>query len=247
MTPPFSPEQGSERGRFVTTHWSLVLAAGDRDEAKARAALAELCAAYWPPLYGFVRRLGYDAEQARDLTQEFFTRLLEKDHLRAVDQERGKFRTFLLASFRYFLANEYDRATAQKRGGGRPVFSLDFRVTERRNKLEPCHNLTAERLYERRWAMALLEQALARLRAEHNRNGRGALFDALKVYLTGEKAAATHQQLAEQFGMTMGAVAVAIHRLRQRYREVLREEIGRTVNDPGEIDGEIRDLFAALG
>src|SRR6516225_1795152 len=118
MTPPVTSEDRPESGRFVTTHWSLVLAAADRDEAKARAALAELCTAYWPPLYGFVRRLGYDAEQAQDLTQEFFTRLLEKDYLKAVDRERGKFRTFLLASFRHFLANEYDRANAQKRGGG---------------------------------------------------------------------------------------------------------------------------------
>jgi RNA polymerase sigma-70 factor (ECF subfamily) len=247
MTPPVASEHGPDSGPFVTTHWSLVLAAADRDEAKARAALAELCAAYWPPLYSFVRRLGYDAEQAQDLTQEFFARLLEKDYLKAADQERGKFRTFLLASFRHFLANEYDRATAQKRGGGRPVLSLDFRTTEYRNSLEPCHKLTAERLYERRWAMALLEQALARLRAEHNRTGRAPLFDALKVYLTGEKAAGTHQQLGEQFGMTAGAITVTIHRLRQRYRELLREEIGRTVNDPSEIDGEIRDLFAALG
>jgi RNA polymerase sigma-70 factor (ECF subfamily) len=247
MTSPIAPEHGRESGRFVTTHWSLVLAAADRDEAKARAALAELCAAYWPPLYSFVRRLGYDAEQAQDLTQEFFTRLLEKDYLKAADQERGKFRTFLLASFRHFLANEYDRATAQKRGGGRPVISLDFRATEQLNNLEPCHNLTADRLYERRWAIALLEQALARLRAEHNRSERGKLFDALKVYLTGEKAAGTHQELADKLGMTAGAITVAVHRLRQRYRELLREEIGRTVNDLSEIDGEIRDLFAALG
>jgi len=247
MTPTGSSEKGPVADRFLTTHWSLVLAAGDRDAAKARAALAELCAAYWPPLYGFVRRLGYDAEQSQDLTQEFFARLLEKDYLGTADQERGKFRTFLLASFRHFLANEYDRATAQKRGGGRSVLSLDFQATEERNRMEPAHALTAERLYERRWALALLEQALARLRGEFTRSGRGPLFDALKVYLTGEKAAVSHQQLGERFGMTAGAVAVTIHRLRQRYREVLREEIGRTVNDPSEIDGEIRDLFAALG
>jgi RNA polymerase sigma-70 factor (ECF subfamily) len=237
----------AEPARFATTHWSLVVAAGGNDSQQAHQALAELCAAYWHPLYAYVRRLGYDVNQAQDLTQGFFTRLLEKDYLRAVDRERGKFRTFLLASFRHFLANEYDRATAQKRGGGRSVLSLDFRATEQRNSLEPSHALTAEKLYERRWALALLEQALARLRGEFMVNGRGPLFDALKVFLTGEKAAVSHDQLARQLGMTAGAITVAVHRLRQRYREVLREEIGRTVNDPAEIDGEIRDLFAALG
>jgi RNA polymerase sigma-70 factor (ECF subfamily) len=240
------PNAPAEPDRFLTTHWSLVLAAGDRDAAKARAALAELCAAYWHPLYAYVRRLGYDVNQAQDLTQEFFTRLLEKDYLRAADQERGKFRTFLLASFRHFLSNEYDRATAQKRGGGRPTLSLDFCSVEERNRIEPAHALTAEKLYERRWALALLEQALARLRAEHTQVGRASLFDALKVFLTGERAEATHEQLAARLDMSTGAVAVAIHRLRQRYREVLREEIGKTVSDPAEIDGEIRDLFAAL-
>jgi RNA polymerase sigma factor (sigma-70 family) len=230
----------------MTTHWSLVVAAGDRDSQQARQALAELCAVYWHPLYAYVRRLGYAVNEAQDLAQEFFTRLLEKDYLRTVDRERSKFRTFLLASFRHFLANEYDRATAQKRGGGRSVLSLDFRDTEQRNSLEPSHALTAEKLYERRWALALLEQALARLRGEFTVNGRGQLFDALKVFLTGEMAAVSHDQLARQLGMTVGAVTVAVHRLRQRYREVLREEIGRTVDDPAEIDGEIQDLFAAL-
>ncbi len=237
----------SEPSRFATTHWSLVVAAGGNDSQQAHQALAELSAGYWHPLYAYVRRLGYDVNQAQDLTQEFFSRLLEKDYLRAADRERGKFRTFLLASFRHFLANEYDRATAQKRGGGRSVLSLDFQAIEERNRMEPAHSLTAERLYERRWALALLEQALARLRGEFTRGGRGEIFDALKIYLTGEKAAVSHQQLGERFGMTAGAVTVAIHRLRQRYREVLREEIGRTVNDPSEIDGEIRDLFTALG
>jgi RNA polymerase sigma-70 factor (ECF subfamily) len=224
----------------------VVLAAGDTESVVARAALADLCATYWHPLYAFVRRLGYDAEQSQDLTQEFFARLLEKDYLKAVDRERGKFRTFLLASFRHFLANEYDRANAQKRGGGRSILSLDFRASEQRNRLEPSHALTAEKLYERRWALALLEQALARLRGEYAQGDRALLFDVLKIYLTGEKAAQSHEQLARRLAMTPGAVTVAVHRLRQRYREVLREEIARTVNDPGEIDGEIRDLFAAV-
>ncbi|HEY1859313.1 MAG TPA: sigma-70 family RNA polymerase sigma factor [Gemmataceae bacterium] len=246
MTSAAHFNNGPLAGQFVTTHWSVVLAAGDRESAVARAALADLCAAYWHPLYAFVRRLGYNAEQSQDLTQEFFTRLLEKDYLKAVDRERGKFRTFLLASFRHFLANEYDRATAQKRGGGKAILSLDFRASEERNRMEPAHALTAEKLYERRWALALLEQALARLRREFASSGRGDLFEALKVFLTGEKANVSHEQLARRLGMSEGAITVAVHRLRQRYREVLREEIGRTVNDPAEIDGEIRDLFAAL-
>jgi RNA polymerase sigma-70 factor (ECF subfamily) len=247
MTQAVPSQNGPEPGRFATTHWSVVLAAGDRESPQARAALEELCAAYWHPLYAYVRRLGYGADQAQDLTQEFFTRFLGKNYLRDVDRERGKFRTFLLVSFRHFLANEYDRATAQKRGGGRSILSLDFRASEQRERLEPRHTLTAEKLYERRWALALLEYALARLRAEHTQAGRGPLFDALKVYLTGEQVGASHKELAAQLGMTTGAVTIAVHRLRQRYREVLREEIGRTVNDPMEIDGEIRDLFAALG
>jgi RNA polymerase sigma factor (sigma-70 family) len=246
MTSAAASNNGPPAARFATTHWSVVLAAGDRESAVARAALADLCAAYWHPLYAFVRRLGYDAAQSQDLTQEFFTRLLEKDYLKAVDRERGKFRTFLLASFRHFLANEHDRATAQKRGGGKSILSLDFSASEERNRLEPSHALTAEKLYERRWALALLEQALARLRGEYSRGGRAPLFDALKVFLTGEKARESHEQLARRLQMTAGAITVAVHRLRQRYREVLREEIGRTVNDPGEIDGEIRDLFTAL-
>jgi RNA polymerase sigma-70 factor (ECF subfamily) len=246
MTQPVPILNGPEPGRFATTHWSVVLAAGDRESPQARAALAELCAAYWHPLYAYVRRLGYGVDQAQDLTQEFFTRFLEKNYLREVDRERGKFRTFLLVSFRHFLANEYDRATAQKRGGGRSVLSLDFRKSERREGLEPCHALTAERLYERRWALALLEQALARLRMEYEQSRRGNLFGALKVFLTGERAGVSHEQLAARLGMTTAAVTVAIHRLRQRYREVLREEIAKTVNAPSEIDTEIRDLFAAL-
>jgi DNA-directed RNA polymerase specialized sigma24 family protein len=246
MTSAASPNDGPPAAQFATTRWSVVLAAGDRESAVAHAALADLCAAYWHPLYAFVRRLGYNQEQSQDLTQEFFTRLLEKDFLKAVDRERGKFRTFLLASFRHFVANEHDRATAQKRGGGKPVLSLDFQVSEERNHLEPSHTLTAEKLYERRWALALLELALGRLRREFASGGRDALFDALKVFLTGEKAEVSHEQLARRLGMTGGAITVAIHRLRQRYRELLRDEIGRTVEDPAEIDGEIRDLFAAL-
>jgi RNA polymerase sigma factor (sigma-70 family) len=232
---------------FATTHWSVILEAGDKQSPESREALASLCAAYWQPLYAYARRIGNSAEQAQDLTQGFFMRLLEKDLLRVADPSRGRFRSFLLASFRHFLTNEYDRAVAQKRGGGRPALSFDFRTVDDRDRLEPVHSLTAEKLYERRWALALLEQSLSRLRAEHSAKGKEALFDALKVFLTGEKAADSHEHLAARLGMTTAAVAVTIHRLRQHYRDVLREEIARTVNDPAEIDSEIQDLFTALG
>jgi len=233
--------------QFATTHWSVVVAAGAKESPHAREALTALCATYWYPLYAYARRLGHEAHQAQDLTQEFFTRFLEKDYLKALDPERGKFRTFLLVSFRHFLANEHDRANAQKRGGGPNTLSLDLDAAEWRTRLEPSHALTPEKLFERRWALTLLEQTLARLRAEFTTSGRGPLFDHLKGSLTGEKTGVRSQELADRLGMTTGAINVAVHRLRQRYRELLREEIARTVSNPEDIDGEIRDLFAALG
>ncbi|HEV3235497.1 MAG TPA: sigma-70 family RNA polymerase sigma factor [Gemmataceae bacterium] len=237
----------ANHAQFATTHWSMVVAAGDKESPQAKDALTALCSTYWYPLYAYARRLGNEAHQAQDLTQAFFTKFLEKDYLKAVNREHGKFRTFLLVSFRNFLANEHDRANAQKRGGGQSVLSLDLEAAEWRTRLEPSHSLTAERLFERRWALTLLEQTLARLRAEFTTSGRGPLFDHLKGCLTGEKPGVRTQELADRLGMTAGAINVAVHRLRQRYRDLLREEIGRTVSDPNDIDGEIRDLFSALG
>ncbi len=233
-------------GRFATTHWSLVVAAKDRDSPQAQDALASLCASYWYPLYAFIRRQGFSADQSQDLTQEFFARLLEKDFLAAVDREKGKFRSFLLAACKHFLANERDRERAQKRGGGRQLFSLDFNSADERYNREPAHECTPERLFERRWALTLLDQVLARLRQESVETAREKMFDQLKVFLTGE-AGPAYRQVAKQLGLSEGAVKVAVHRLRSRYRELLREEIGRTVATPEEIGGEIRDLFAALG
>jgi RNA polymerase sigma factor (sigma-70 family) len=231
---------GSAAG-FATTRWSVVLAAPG-----SRQALADLCAAYWQPLYAYARRLGNGPEHAQDLTQEFFTRLLEKDSLRDVDPSRGRFRSYLLASFRHFLVNEHDRATAQKRGGGRSLLSFDAATAERSLVPEPSHGLTAEKVFERHWALALLEQTLNRLRREFTESKRGELFERLKGFLTGEKPPVGYQPLAAELGMTVNALTVAVHRLRGRYREVLREEIGRTVDGPADIDDEIRDLFAAL-
>ncbi|OAI47368.1 hypothetical protein AYO44_09675 [Planctomycetaceae bacterium SCGC AG-212-F19] len=237
---------GPPPGRFATTHWSLVLAARDRDAPEADDALAELCRTYWYPLYACICRQGYATHQAQDLTQEFFARLLEKEYLRGVDRSRGKFRTFLQACLRNFLANEADRARAQKRGGGRTLLALDFAAAAERYHREPAHTQTADKLFERRWALTVLQEALARLRDEYTRLGQARLFDELKVCLAGDGAAAPQQAVAERLGMTTGAVKVAVHRLRGRYREMLREEIARTVGDPAEIDDEIRDLFRAF-
>jgi RNA polymerase sigma factor (sigma-70 family) len=232
---------------FATTHWSLVLAAGDRHSPQAEEALSALCAAYWYPLYAYVRRHGHSPEQAEDLTQEFFARLLEKDFLRNVDPEKGKFRAYLMACFRHFLANERDRPLAQKRGGGKTHLSLNFPDAEARYNLEPAHELTPEKLYERQWALTLLDQVLNRLRDESVREGHGRLFDTLKIFLTGESPSLSYEQVGRTLGLSVGAVKVAVHRLRRRYRELLREEIGRVVGDPSEIDAEIQALFVALG
>jgi len=237
---PFGPS------RFATTRWSLVLAAGERNSPQSADALAALCEAYWYPLYAFVRRRGHDADGARDLTQAFFTRLLEKNDLAAAQPERGKFRSYLLTSLKHFLANEWDRERAQKRGGGRSGLSIDFGTAEERYSREPSHDLTAEKIFERRWALVLLEKVLARLNGESAKAGKQGSFDRLKVFLTGEKSPVTYDQLASEMGMSEGALKVAVHRLRRRYRELLREEIGQTLAGPEEIDQEIRDLFTAI-
>lgn len=232
---------------FATTQWSLILAAQDSTAPEAREALAALCRSYWYPLYAFIRRQGFAAEQAQDLIQEFFARLLAKDFLGPVRRDKGKFRAFLLKACTHFLANERDRARARKRGGGRETLSLHLDAAEHRFEREPSHTLTPERLFERQWALTLLEQVLARLKDEMSRADKGGVFERLKVFLTGEKKTAPYRQLGEDLGLTEGAVKVAVHRLRRRYRELLLEEIGRTVEDPADIDDEIGRLFAALG
>jgi RNA polymerase sigma-70 factor (ECF subfamily) len=231
---------------FATTHWSLVLAARDRAEPGAADALASLCGLYWYPLYAYVRRRGHGADEAHDLTQEFFARLLEKDYLADVDRDRGKFRAFLAAACNHFLANEHDRARAKKRGGGRRVLSLGAADAEGRYRAEPADDLTPEKLFERRWALALLQQVMTRLRDEFEAKGKGRLFDRLRGFLVGEKGGG-YRRAADELGLSEGAVKVAVHRLRQRYRALLREEIGRTVATPEQVEEEVRELFAALG
>jgi len=225
----------------------MVLAAGQTTSPQAGRALEELCRTYWYPLYAYVRRRGYDVHEAEDLTQEFFARLLIKNYLADVDREQGKFRSFLLASLKHFLANEWDRRRTAKRGGGQPVLSLDVQTAETRYKSEPTDDLTAEKLLERRWAVALLETVLDRLQAEFAAEGKSQQFDQLKVFLTEGKGSTSYASIGAKLGTTEGAVKVAVHRMRRRYRELLREEISHTVATPAEIDEEIRHLFAAFG
>jgi RNA polymerase sigma-70 factor (ECF subfamily) len=225
----------------------MVLAAGGQTSPQSAEALETLCETYWYPLYAYLRHSGCSADEARDLTQEFFAHLLEKKSLAVADRERGRFRSFLLSSLKHFRANERDRARAQKRGGGRTTLSIDLQDAESRYQNEPAHDLTPEKVFERRWALALLDRVLARLREEFAQAGKTKLFDRLKVFLSGEKSAKSQRESADQLGMTEGAVKVAVHRLRRRYRELLRSEIAETVATPDEVEDELRQLLAALG
>jgi RNA polymerase sigma-70 factor (ECF subfamily) len=207
--------------------------------------MGELARMYWFPLYAYLRRKGNPPSQAEDLVQGLFTRLLEKDALVAVDRSKGKFRSFLLASLNNFLANEWDKSRATKRGGGQEILSLDAMAAEARYAAEPMDEMTPERVFERRWALAVLEQVLARLREAYVGRGQGEVFAALEHVLVGGEGAG-YGQIAERLGMTEAAVKVAGHRLRRRYRELLREEIGQTVSEPGLVDEEIRQLLGSL-
>lgn len=242
---PQDPHAGASHASFGTTHWSVVLAARRTGEPQAREALAALCGAYWYPLYAFVRRKGYDADAAQDLVQGFFARMLEKDDLQDVDPAKGRFRSFLMASCAHYLANRRDHDRAQKRGGGPPV-SIDPAEAERRYGREPAHALTAERLFMRRWATTLLDGVFDRLELELKAAGKAGLFETFKPALLGDPDAASYRALGESVGLSEGAARVTAHRLRRRFRELLREEVGRTLAEPGEVDEEIRDLFAAL-
>ncbi len=235
------------RGRFATTSWTVIAAAQEPDSAAAREALAALCETYWYPIYAFVRRQGHSATDAEDLTQAFFTRLLEKDFLAAVDRGKGRFRSFLLAACRHFLANERDRALAWKRGGRCRTVQLDPAAAEARYSGEASSAAAPDRLFDRRWALALLDRVLDRLRADWAARGKTTAFEQLRVCLLGEPDAVPYARLANVTGMSVGAARVAVHRLRQQFRELLRAEIGRTVDGPEQVEEEIRDLFAALG
>ncbi len=231
---------------FATTQWSLVLRAGDRGSAGACGALAWLCERYWFPLYAYVRRKGRDVHEAQDLTQEFFTRLLEKNALAVAAPERGRFRSFLLASMKNFLANEWDRVRARKRGGGRLKLSLDLDAGESRLNLKATNIDAPERAFEQQWALTLLEQVVVKLQAEFEVAGKAQEFELLKGAITGEGNLQT-DSVAAELGMSAEAVRQAASRLRKRYRELLRAEVAETVSAPGDVDDEIRRLFGILG
>ena len=231
---------------FLTTRWSVVLSAREKGSPQSAEALEKLCRAYWYPLYAYIRRLGHSPADAEDLTQEFFARLLQKDYLQAVAREKGRFRTFLLVALKRFLANEWDRARAGKRGGGVACLSLDVALAEGKYRIEPVEELTAERIYERRWALTLLDQTMSRLREECVVAGKTAEFDRLKGFLTAEQEAMNYADAVAALGLSEGAARVAVHRLRRRFREVFREEIAHTVDRPGDTDDEVRHLLAVL-
>jgi RNA polymerase sigma-70 factor (ECF subfamily) len=232
--------------QFASTRWSLVMAAAQRDSPEGEAALATLCRLYWYPLYAYARRRLPQAQDAQDLTQEFFARLLDKDYLRQADRQRGRFRSFLLTAFKHFLAKEQERAHAFKRGGSRKFLSLDFDSGEQRYRQEPSHDSTPEFLYERGWALTLLKQGLARLREELAGAGKERLFECLKTTLAVDGPPRPYSELAGDLGMSAEALKVAVHRLRRRYRELICAEIAQTVTTPDEIEDELRDLFAAV-
>ena len=233
---------------FLTTRWSCVLAAGEAEDLeRSRAALAELCEGYWWPLYAFARRKGLDAEDASDLVQAFFARMLEKRDLVGLSPERGRFRAYLLAALKNFLSNWRDHERAQKRGGGRISLSIDFEDAERRWREEPASTEDPERCFEKSWALALLERSLAALREEYAADGRGVVFDLLASELQTAGERRPYAELALELSMSEGAVKVAVHRLRQRWGERLRAEIAHTVSSEDEIEDETRALFEALG
>jgi RNA polymerase sigma-70 factor (ECF subfamily) len=237
----------SPRNYFATTHWSVVLSAGHSETTRGRDALAALCKTYWYPLYAYVRRRGHSPHDAEDLTQGFFARLLATQSLAGVSPNKGKFRTFLLVALNRFLANEWHRASSQKRGGGAYMVPLHGHTAETRYIAEPVEQLTAEKLFERRWALTLLDRVLTRLGQDFNTPEKKEQFEKLKPYLTAERGTIPYAEAALALGMNEGTVKVAVHRLRRRFRELFREEVAHTVARPEEVDEEIQHLLAVFG
>ena len=223
-----------------------MLAAGRKSTPQSDVALEELCRTYWYPLYAYVRRQGQSKEDAEDLTQAFFARFLERNYLEKLDSEKGKFRAFLLASLKHFLANEWDRAGRQKRGGGVKPLSLDWQDADTRYQIDPPDRLSPDKLYDRAWAVTLLERVLARLRDENAAEGKAAVFEKLKPFLMVGKSAIPYAEAAVAVGYGEGAARVTVHRLRRRYRQLLRDEIGRTLSDPAQVAEEMQALFGAF-
>ena len=246
-TPAEHPASSATTEWFATTHWSMVLAAQQTSSTHVNQALEQLCRIYWFPLYSYIRRRGHDAYDAQDLAQEFFARLLSRNDLGQVDRAKGKFRSFLIASLNHFLANEWDRVKAEKRGGGRKLVSLDDASAEERYLIESVTDVSPEALFEQRWALTLLDQALGRLRREFLANGKSDQFEVLKPFLEGETRNAEYVSASAKLDMTPNAVAVLVHRLRQKYRKLVRAEIAQTVSSPADIDEEMRHLFKVIG
>lgn len=233
--------------QFPTTHWSLIVAAAESNHGEAQRALTDLCARYWYPIYCYVRRHARSVEDAEDLTQSFFAQILEGRILRAADPDRGRFRSFLLGCLRHHMSHERDRAQALKRGGGAPVLSLDWSDAEQRYCLEPPDPMTPERLFERRWALDLLARTLESLRQEMAAAGKQTLCERIEPFLTREGPTDPQAKIATELGMSVNALRIAIHRMRGRFRELLRDEIAQTVRDPSEVEGEIEHLCCIFG
>ena len=234
-------------GRFATTRWTMVKAAGHRSNASADAALAQLCQIYWAPLYGYLRGRGYTSDIAQDLTQGFFARLLERHSIRTADPARGRFRAFLLTALKRFVINEHERAVSAKRGGGHPHLALDFEDAERTYALERRNDDTPERVFDRKWATITLDRALRLLREECDHAGKQAEANALIPYLTDDSELPPYKVVAAELGLTEGAVKVAVHRLRQRFGSILRTEVSDTVTDPDDVEDEMRELIRSVG
>jgi len=248
---PDMPDEGGESEKmapkvFATTHWSVVLAAGRDQSDPAQRALETLCRGYWYPIYVYVRRKGYGPDDAQDLTQEFFAQLIKKEQLRLADREKGKFRTFLLAMLDYFLLREWNRAHRQKRGGEFTFISMDQQTPEQRYQIEPADNDTPDKRFLRQWALTVLQQALNELGRECHAHGKGPFFEEVRSLLSGESDGLAYPEIGRRLAMSEGALRVAVHRLRQRYGELLRNEIAQTVSTPEEVDEEVRCLLQAL-
>ncbi|MCX6926354.1 MAG: sigma-70 family RNA polymerase sigma factor [Verrucomicrobia bacterium] len=242
---PNGTHAAGNSGWFDATHWTMVVSAGNPNSPDAQAALARLCQTYWHPLYVFVRRQGQSAENAQDLVQGFFAQAIEKNFVAGAKREKGRFRSFLLIALKRYMVNEWKKANRDKRGGGHEIISLDEQNTEMRYRAEPADESLPEKAYERQWALTLLQQVLDRLSAEFTALGKAEVFEELKVFLSGEKGG-SYAEIGARLGMSEAAIKVTVHRLRQRYREVLRLEIANTVSSPEAIDDEVRSLFAAL-
>jgi len=231
----------------VTTHWSAIVRAGQADSAKSQDALAELCRTYWYPLYAFIRRQGHEPHDAEDLTQAFFARLLEKNYVADARQEKGRFRTFLLTALKRFLANEWDRQHAQKRGGFQAAIPIDQAMAESRFNAELAHQVQPDVLFERQWARALLDRVMGQLREEYLATGRAALFEHLQSCVAKDESAQPYAKIAADLNLTEAVIKTAVHRLRVRYRDLLRIEISKTVSSAAEVEPELRQLFASFG